>query len=350
MKRSAFRLAIDAANLTRDRRGMGRLTRAVLAQAFADKSIEVTLLAEKSADARALRLEFPLATVRWPIAAATSRAYDAVWFPFNGMRFASGPPSLVTIHDAFAFTEPHAGRIARFREQAPIRRAAAKATRILTDSRWSRDEIVRVLKVARERIDVILPSPERYWFPAGGDILPTPLAGRKYALLVGVREQRKNARTALEACARALRGPGETLVIVGELAPQDRARALELRLSCGEISASDELLRALYRNASAVLVPSYAEGFGLVAVEALACGAPLIASNATALPEACDGAALLVDPHDVAAWSQAIRNLFDDAEQASDLRARAAARFASSDRTRSGRETVALLRALASDG
>jgi glycosyltransferase involved in cell wall biosynthesis len=344
---NGFRLAVDAANLVRDRRGMGRLARAVLAEAFADPSIRVTLLAVKSGDARALRLEFPKADVRWPISASSRRAYDAVWFPFNGMRFPSGPRSLVTIHDVFAFTEAHPDRIARFREQAPIARAAAKATRILTDSHWSRDEIERVLDVAPERIDVIVPSPDAYWFPAPGDAVPAPLAGRKYALLVGVRERRKNARTALEACARAFRGT-DTLAIVGELAPEDRARALQLRLPCGEISASDALLRALYRNAAAVLVPSFAEGFGLVAVEALACGAPVIAANATALPEACDGAAWLLDPRDTAGWSQAIRDLFDNGERASSLRIQAASRFATSDRTRAGRETLALLRSMGS--
>jgi glycosyltransferase involved in cell wall biosynthesis len=326
---------------------MGRLARAVLALAVADPAIEVTLIAAKRDDAHTLELEFPNAKLRRPASAANRRAYDATWFPFNGMRFASGPPTLVTIHDAFAFTEPHAGRVARFREQNPIRRAAARATRVVTDSNWSRDEIVRELAVAPGRIDVVVPNPDPYWFPATGDPLPEPLSRRKYALLVGVRERRKNARIALEACARALREPDETLVIVGTLDPQDRVRALELGVPCGEIAASDAVLRALYRNATAVLVPSLAEGFGMVAVEALACGAPVIAADATALPEACDGAALLLDPRDANAWSRAIRTVFDDEALASELRARALARFASADRTRAARETLALLRAIA---
>jgi glycosyltransferase involved in cell wall biosynthesis len=348
LKRERFRLAVDAANLVRDKRGMGRLARAVLRETLADPAIELTLLAERGSDVRALRAEFPQTRVRWPITAQISGTYDALWYPFNGMRFPSAAPSLVTIHDVFAFTEPHPERVARYREQAPIERAARVATRVLTDSFWSRREIVRALGVSRDRITVVHPSPDAFWFPKEGDVLPAPIANRKFALLVGGRERRKNAPMALDACARAFAGTRDkTLVIVGELAPDDRVFARTLGLSCGEIAASDALLRALYRKASAVLVPSLAEGFGMVAVEALACGAPVLAANAAALPEATDGAALLLDPRDVAAWARAIRELCDDDARADAMRASAVARFATSDRTRAARETLAILKNLA---
>ena len=327
---------------------MGRLARAVLREALADAALELTLLAERGRDGRALATEYPKARIRWPITAQLSGSYEAVWYPFNGMRFPCSAPSLVTMHDVFAFTEPHAERVARYREQAPIERAARHATRILTDSFWSRREIVRALGVSRERITVVHPAPDAFWFPKSGDVLPAPIADHKFALLVGVRERRKNARMALDACARAFAGSRDKmLVIVGELAPDDRAYARTLGFSCGEIAAGDALLRALYRKANVVLVPSLAEGFGMVAVEALACGAPVVAANAAALPEATDGAALLLDPRDVAGWARAIRELCDDDVRADAMRAGAVARFASSDRTRAARETLALLRHVA---
>jgi len=343
---SAVRIAVDAANLTRDRRGMGRIARAVLRVAREDPRSELILLARRR-DAAALQAEFPEIAVERPATARRAGRYDVVWFPFNGMRFAAAAPALVTIHDAFAFTEPHPERIARYREQWPIRRAAHKATRVLTDSTWSRGEIARELALPLERIDVVLPEPDAFWCPGTDGVLPAALEAQRFALIVGAREARKNVALALDACARALRGPGEILVIVGELPPPLRARARTLGLRCGEIAAGDPMLRTLYRTARVVLVPSLAEGFGLVAVEALACGAALLAADAAALPEATAGAAPLLDPHDPEGWARAIRDVFDDDTRAAGLRAGAIARFAARDRDAAATKTLRLLHALA---
>jgi glycosyltransferase involved in cell wall biosynthesis len=222
-------------------------------------------------------------------------------------------PSLVTVHDVFAFTQPHPERVARWREQRPIRRVAESAARIVTGSRWSRDpRSCASCGVPAERIDVVNPSPDPFWFPALGDVLPAALAGRRFALLVGVRERRKNARVALEACARALRGPDEVLVVAANSSRATAPSRERSQLRCGEVAASDALLRALYRNASAVLVPSLAEGFGLVPIEAMACGAPSIASNATALPEATGGSRCCSIRATCSSGRARFANCFDD--------------------------------------
>lgn len=348
--RAVLRVAVDAANLARDRRGIGRLVRGVLTTAGDDERYALTLLADKRRDARALEAEFPGRPVRSTRSARRSGRYDVVWFPFNGMRYSVAPPSLVAINDAFAFTEPHRDAVARFREQAPIRRAAREATRVVTISHWSRIEVARALGLSVTRIDVIVPAPDPFWFPRpGDDELPPALRGCRFALVVGAREPRKNVRVALEACARALRGDREWLVVVGALADADREFARARGVRAGEIAASDPCLRALYRHAAAVLVPSLAEGFGLVVVEAMACGAPVIAADAAALPEAAGGAAMLLDPHDPAVWAGALRLLLDDANAAAALRARSAARFASIDRRGPARAILALLEQLARD-
>ncbi len=343
------RVAVDASNLAHDRRGIGRLVRGVLETARDDDRYAISLLADKRRDVRALRAEFPGRPVRSSGSARRAGRYDVVWFPFNGMRYSVAAPSLVAINDAFAFTEPHRDAIARFREQAPIRRAAREATRIVTISHWSRVEVARELGLSATCIDVIVPAPDPFWFPATGDELPLALRGCRFALVVGARERRKNVRVTLEACARALRGDREWLVVVGALSDDDREFARARGVRAGEIAASDPLLRALYRHAAAVLVPSLAEGFGLVVVEAMACGAPVLAADAAALPEAAGGAARLLDPRDPGAWAAAVRLLFDDAGAASGLRARSAARFASTDRRAPARATLALLQQLARD-
>ena len=343
---SSLRLGLDAGSLAVDRRGMGRLARGVLRAAAERGDIEIVLLADRREHREALALEFP-----YPIAATKSAArrdrYDVVWFPFNGARFSTSAPSLVSLHDAFAFSLPHREPIARAREQGPIRRAVRDATRVLAHSTWARDEIEHHLHVDRDRIATIAPSPDPFWFPAGGDALPAGIAGCRFALFVGPSEARKNVRVAIDGCARAMREPGEMLVIAGTLSPQDRAYARARGVRAGEIEASDTVLRALYRNAEIVLVPSLAEGFGLVAMEAMACGAAVLAADAAALPESTDGAAALIDPRDVGTWAGAIRTLFDDPSRLAALRDRATTRFAFADRTAYGRAVTSLLRELA---
>ncbi|MBD5606102.1 MAG: glycosyltransferase, partial [Candidatus Eremiobacteraeota bacterium] len=253
----------------RDRRGMGRLVRGTMRAARGDPRFVLTALADRAADVRALGEEFPGLGVAPSRSARRAGAYDVVWFPFNGMRYPVAARAVVSIYDAFAFTEPHRDRIARFREQAPIRRAAREATRFATISAWSRAEIARALGIAADRIDVIPPAPDPFWFPGPADALPPQLEDARFALLVGAREARKNARVAIEACARAFDDPREWLVVAGALNDADRAYARACGVRSGEIAASDAMLRALYRGAGVVLVPSLAEGFGLVAAEGL---------------------------------------------------------------------------------
>jgi glycosyltransferase involved in cell wall biosynthesis len=342
-----LRLAIDAADLARDRRGMGRFVRSVVNAALADPAIDVEFVSLRASDDAALRVEFPGVAIRRAHVAGRRDRYDAVWYPWNGVRFGAAAPSLVTIYDAFAFDEPARGWVARRREQAPIERAARVATRIATISDWSRARIAARLHLAEERIGVIRLAPDPFFSPGNDDAPPGAFDGKRYLLLVGAREARKNARTALAACALALHAPQELLAIVGGLSPADELLARRLNVPAGRVAAGDELLRTLYRNAALVLVPSYGEGFGLVAVEALACGAPVLAANAAALPEATEGLAILLPPFDVNAWATNIRGLLDDPARAAAQRARALERFRCSDRSLPARRTLDLLREIA---
>jgi len=345
-----LRIGVDAANFPQDRRGMGRVARGVLAVARASGDVAVELISLRRKNDAALAAEFGDLPLRRPAQAARRGTYDVVWYPWNGMRFRSVAPALVTINDAFAFEEPHREAIARWREQAPIRRAVRDATRISTISRWSAERLVRVLGVAPERITIIHPAPDPFFTPGRDAGIPPSLAGKRYVLLVGARERRKNARVLLAAAARALRTPAETLAVVGGLTSEDERFAKGLALMTHVIDVDDALLRALYRNAAVVAVPSSAEGYGLVAVEAMACGAPVLAADAAALPEASAGAAELLPPADIEAWSRALRRVLDEPAHAAALRAAGLARIAGTDRSEPALRFLELLREVAHGG
>ncbi|PYN09584.1 MAG: glycosyltransferase family 1 protein, partial [Candidatus Rokuibacteriota bacterium] len=105
-----------------------------------------------------------------------------------------------------------------------------------------------------------------------------------------------------------------------------------------------EELPRLYRGARMLLLPSLYEGFGLTALEAMACGTPVITSNTSSLPEVVGDAALLVDPLDTAAIADAIARLFTDGRLGSELRERGLARARLFSWEKTGRAVQAAIR------
>jgi glycosyltransferase involved in cell wall biosynthesis len=146
-------------------------------------------------------------------------------------------------------------------------------------------------------------------------------------LYIGGPDQRKNAEMLFAAYDAAFANGGPQLLVAGTLSASDEARFAAMRAPRLRVaSPADEELRSLYSGALAVLVPSLAEGFGLPVVEAMACGAPVLASSATALPEAADGAGLLLSPEDAREWTRALQRITADEVLRSDLRERGFAR------------------------
>jgi glycosyltransferase involved in cell wall biosynthesis len=267
-------------------------------------------------------------------------AFQAVWYPWNSMRFDLSTYSVATMHDAFAFTYPARGWIARRREQGPIRNAALQADALATVSRWSAGELARELGVPAGRFTITGNVCDPFWQPAPSEsVNPKP-----FVFFLAGPEPRKNAPMLFEAFARAFVEREVRLVIGGHLSHEDVERLEASQITYEHFLPDDARLRTLYSNALAVVVPSYAEGFGLPALEAMACGAPVLAADASALPEACDGAAMLLPPHDAAAWNRALLRVYHETALRAELREKSLARAARIDRGAPARITLALLR------
>jgi glycosyltransferase involved in cell wall biosynthesis len=305
---------------------MGRYVRPLLQDLAARPEVALTLLVREPAAAAAYRAIVDERVGVAPLSAARDpRAFDRVWFPWNGMRFGSSAPALVTINDDFAFAYPARGFIARRREQAPIRRAIRAAAHVSTISAWSRAALVERFGLRPERISIVPLVPDVYFSPG---VETSPFA-EPFVLAVGTGEARKNVAFLIDVFERAFPARNVLLAIVGNPETTLCARLRAARAPIANLThVEDGQLRRLYRTAAAVAVPSLAEGFGLVAAEAQACGAAVIAANSGALPEAVGDAGILLAPDDAVGWTAGLRELVGDPASNARYRALATQRWA----------------------
>ena len=178
---------------------------------------------------------------------------------------------------------------------------------------------------------------------------------RPYLLWVGTQEERKNVHAVLDAFAQVAPGhPDLRLVLHGpsgwlgaEVAEGIGRRGISERTVVSEGSVSERDLAALYTGAFAFVFPSLYEGFGLPVLEAMACGAPVITSNQSALPECVGDAGLTVDPLDHDALAAAIESVLADDHLRKDLGERGRARAAGFTWAETARRTWAVYEELA---
>jgi glycosyltransferase involved in cell wall biosynthesis len=242
------------------------------------------------------------------------------------------PRNVVVLHDVAGLRHPEwytPGYVAWQRRVLP--RVARRARAVVTVSEFSRREIAETLGVDA----IVVPGGVDESFAARADPAGARRAlglERPYVLTVATSLRRKN-RAALGAAARALGERGVDLVAAGgsRAYMRDDESPPELR----ELGYVDEAsLPGLYAGADAFVLPSRHEGFGLPCLEAMAAGVPVVAAAAGALPETCDGAAILVAPEPEPIASALLR-LLDDEDQRRRLVAagRARARELTWDRT-----------------
>lgn len=248
-------------------------------------------------------------------------------------------PVVVELHEAAwddAETRAHIAPAFIERHRALSEEAARAAAAIVTLSESSRHQIVQSYKVPPESVFVAPLGVDRNVFhPDVGDATELLAGagadpGRPYVLFVSQLHPRKNLAALRTAMTRLVaRGFPHQLVIIGD-APTDRpydraflrAAASDLPGQPGRVvqlrDLSDTHLARLMAGAAAFCLPSFMEGFGLTALEAMACGAPVIVSDRGALPEVVGEAGVVVPPDDEAVEA-ALADVLSDTTRAEEL-------------------------------
>ena len=253
-------------------------------------------------------------------------------------------PVVLSVHDiSYEFHPEYFSPLERLRLRAMIPFAIRRAAQIITLSDFSRRQIQQRYGVREERITITpLAASAAFRRASAGEAPGGPVAALgvegPYILAVGNLQPRKNLMRLVSAYA-ALRKAGQLehrLVLVGPRAygaegflQRVRALGLESHVTVTGYVAEEQLV-ALYQGADMFVYASLYEGFGLPILEAMACGAPVIASNVASMPEVAGAAALLVDPLSEAELAAAMSRLAGSASLRSELRERGfeqAARF-----------------------
>lgn len=315
----SLRLAVDARDIALDAQGIGRYVRAILRRIAREPDVELTLLAFGPFPGRNRRaFNVALGTDRFRIA-SRPRGCDVIWHPWNGTFFPSNVPSVVSMHDAMPFVYPEQDSKRREHQQAPFRRSVATASRFITVSAFAREEISGVFGLSPDRFTVIHHGVEPSFRPA---VAGAESSARPYLLFVGnsAQEPPKNFPMLYEAFLRAFPKLDVVLAVAG---PTDPALpgTRHAGLFRGDATGSGENgLRELYQQALALCLPSYHETFGMPMLEAMACGTPVLAARATALPEVGADAAYYAPPHDSVAWADAMQEIAANAATRARLR------------------------------
>lgn len=260
--------------------------------------------------------------------------------------------SVISVHDLAFHFYPEFTTAESRRYYGQIRRAIASADAVIVDAEAVRRDLERELGVPPERVDVIPLAPDAAFRPLPRAQVEAFFAARTLPLgailWVGTFEGRKNLPGLLRAYARLRDAPPLLLAgrpgwLANEVDGLIASLGLQGRVVFCWGPSQDELVH-LYNGAALFVFPSLYEGFGFPVLEAMACGTPVISSNAGSLAEVTGDGGIQVDPSDDAALAAAIDAVLGSPSLAAELRQRGFAHVARFSWERCAEETLAVYR------
>jgi len=264
---------------------------------------------------------------------------------------------LVTIHDLWLDRNPQYSKkmLGQWPSSFKTRQTALRARKTLTVSEFSARELMELYGLKREHIRVIPNGVSEDFVPRRDDQAMSELRKRigltsgSFILFIGGADPRKNHQIFLEGAEMVRKKLGSRkLVLVGSpihpfgnYEETARRRSLSERVLCpGRLCTAD--LQLLYSFTDLFVFPSLYEGFGMPVLEAMACGAPVLTSNSTALVEVAGDAAVLVNPQDARALGEAMIRLLEDEPLRTALKVKGFDRAKQFSWEQAGRQTLAL--------
>jgi alpha-1,3-rhamnosyl/mannosyltransferase len=242
-------------------------------------------------------------------------------------------PSVMMLHDLSPWKDPLWQPSAeRIRRRTPILLRLGLATMVVTPTQAIRKEAIERFHLDPDRVAAVPLAASPLFHPVEG------APDRPYFLFVGTLEPRKNIGCIVEAWRSVRQRRDVDLVIVGRrredfppVAPEPGLRMLN--------AVAEDALPPLYSGAAACLYPSFYEGFGLPVLEAMQCGAMVIASRDAAITEVAAGAALQLEAADSTAWAAAMEAVLNRPETTLEWRTKALERAAEFSWTRTAART-----------
>ena len=330
-----MRIVIDYRPALRTRTGVGEHIHQVIRELARTGGDEITLVSSSWKDRLPANISAELPRVRlvdrripvsalnlawhrlqWPpVEAIAGGEYDVAHSPHPLLLPSRSAAQVITIHDLDFLSHPERTS-AEIRRDYPalVKMHAERADAIIVVSRFVAGEVQQRLGVPAARISVCMNGAPEWATP------PAAVDAGGYILFVGTLEPRKNVGGLLKAYGRLLaRRPHAPKLVIAGRSRENGAGTLH-GMDEGPLAGhvdyrgyvAPDQRESLYKHAQALVLPSFDEGFGIPALEAMAAGVPVIVANRGALPEVVDDAGLLVDPEDPDSIATAMERMIGD--------------------------------------